>query len=107
MLALFRWIVWRLTPRRVYSCPNCNAQFGGRVIGFISHKNAWAHFTMSTEPPTEATMLANENTMLREYARAGVEPVHSQGFLFSLDLVRSVTRGKAEMAKALKEIENG
>ena len=40
--------------------------------------------------------------MLREYARAGVTPVHSGGYLFSLDLVRSIERGKVGMTAALK-----
>jgi hypothetical protein len=40
--------------------------------------------------------------MLREYAAAGVDPVHSQGFLFSLGLVESVRRAREEMGAAVK-----
>jgi len=107
MSVFFRWIRLALRRQKRLSLATYNARSGAHVIGYTSHKNAWAHLIMSTEPPAAASMLANENTMLREYARAGVEPVHSQGILFSLDLVRSINRSKAEMTKALKEIENG
>ncbi len=39
--------------------------------------------------------------MLREYAAAGIDPVHSQGFLFSLSLVEKIRRDQEQMQKAL------
>ena len=44
----------------------------------------------------------NERLMLRERAASGRDPVHSEGYLFSVGLVEKIGRDREAMGSALK-----